>query len=297
MMACGLALHGQTVVKVKKAGTLEQLTKELTLDTCKYISIKGKLNSADIRTLRRLAGYAGDGGKTGRLQLLDLRKAKFATDSEPFMELDAQEEHLAGVVQPSHIYMYSSGPKSLSEVYMALGSGKFPTRPGTFAGGLSGYDPASIRILRRKPIYYLGHTTDYSLKVRTFPQAQEDGGVKAMESESEFSFDSGISDSLWRDLCKEKINNYKGHTLERRADGRYILKATSRKGQFSPATFYKCPQMRVVALPKDIKFAPDIYDEDNRIVYFIGPYLVRWDRMEIADGVQRKLRRQAGAWE
>ena len=46
-----------------------------------------------------MAGY-GTEGRPGRLAVLDLHKARFVKDSEPFMVLDASECRLAGTAIP-----------------------------------------------------------------------------------------------------------------------------------------------------------------------------------------------------
>ena len=52
MMLC----HAQTTVHVKKAGTLETVLSASQQDTCRHLIVKGKLNSADLQVLRRMAG-------------------------------------------------------------------------------------------------------------------------------------------------------------------------------------------------------------------------------------------------
>ena len=52
MMLC----HAQTTVRVKKAGTLETVLGASRQDTCRHLIVKGKLNSADLQVLRRMAG-------------------------------------------------------------------------------------------------------------------------------------------------------------------------------------------------------------------------------------------------
>lgn len=101
-------------IKVPKPGTLEQIAQEQRLDTCYYLVVEGKLNSSDIRVLRRLAGYAEDGESLGRLRALDLSQVKFVTDKEPFMELDVVQEKLAGVVSPDYVVSYHQSPLNTS---------------------------------------------------------------------------------------------------------------------------------------------------------------------------------------
>ncbi|MDY6100254.1 MAG: hypothetical protein SPI27_11050, partial [Bacteroidaceae bacterium] len=103
MMLC----HAQTTVCVKKAGTLETVLGASRQDTCRHLIVKGKLNSTDLQVLRRMAGYDDGAGRTGRLTVLDLQKAKFITDKNPFMELDAANEYLAGLFHPKKVHISS----------------------------------------------------------------------------------------------------------------------------------------------------------------------------------------------
>ena len=68
------SINAQTLVKLKKPGTLEQILSQEQKDTCSFIVIEGKINSADIKVLRRMAGYKEEGFNTGQLEVLDLRK-------------------------------------------------------------------------------------------------------------------------------------------------------------------------------------------------------------------------------
>ena len=291
-ICCITSAQAQTIVKVKKTGTLGQMAGELRLDTCSYLTIEGKLNSADIRVLRQLAGYEEKGGSSGNLLMLDLRKAKFASDDEPFMELDASKEKLAGVIQPYKANEYSTWIPSLNYLSSRLGK-PIRSRSSLGDGGIFGRVYGSRRVIAYKPIYYLNHTLDVPLQVITTIKLQNDRESSA-ESESVFYAKNGIGDSLWKAIRKKGLERCKGHVLERREDGSCWLKVSSRKGQFSPVTFYKCPRLRVVALPRKIKFAPDVYDEGNQILYFIGSNLYLWDRKEIAHDVQEQLRKQSG---
>ena len=96
-LLCVANTFAVTTVKVKKAGTLGILLTQAQQDTCTSLAIKGKLNSDDIRILRRMAGYKEDGCSTGQLHTLNLAEAEFVTDKEPYMVLDAKEAMLAVV--------------------------------------------------------------------------------------------------------------------------------------------------------------------------------------------------------
>ena len=69
--------NAQSLVKVKKPGTLNQILSQEQQDTCRSLIIEGKINSEDIKTLRRMAGYKEEGFKTGQLEILNLRKCEF----------------------------------------------------------------------------------------------------------------------------------------------------------------------------------------------------------------------------
>ena len=75
-------------VNVTKPGTLSTLLTEAQKDTCQYLVISGKLNSADIKVLRRMAGADGH----GKLQYLDLRDVKIVSSEEPYLTIQNAEE-------------------------------------------------------------------------------------------------------------------------------------------------------------------------------------------------------------
>ena len=284
MMLC----HAQTTVRVKKAGTLETVLSASQQDTCRHLIVKGKLNSADLQVLRRMAGYDDGTGRTGRLTVLDLQKAKFITDKNPFMELDAANEYLAGLFHPKKVHISSLN-------YFLGGEPQYKSASQSKSLGNNCdylYKETMISTLRYKPIYFINHRSGISLIVQTAVERQG-GGKTYMSSESEFSFANGTMEKTWDSLCIKKLNSFNGHKIEKHGS-RYILKVTSQKAQFSPITFYKCPSLRIVYLPKRINLYPHIYDEGNRIVYFMGKNLVRWDYPEIQQDIRKKMLSQEG---
>lgn len=48
-------------VKVIEPGTLSSLLTQAQQDTCQYLVVSGKLNSADIKVLRKMAGAESSG--------------------------------------------------------------------------------------------------------------------------------------------------------------------------------------------------------------------------------------------
>ena len=80
-------------VKVEKPGTLSTLLTKAQQDTCKHLVVSGKLNSADIKVLRKMAGADG----FGNLQVLDLKDAKIIPCEEPYLIIrNAEEKVLLG---------------------------------------------------------------------------------------------------------------------------------------------------------------------------------------------------------
>ena len=100
LILCAMMLSAQAIVSVTKPGNLSKVLTSAQRDTCTQLIVKGKLNSADIRVLRRMAGYKEEGCSTGHLHTLNLAEAEFVTDKEPYMVLDAKEAMLAVVANP-----------------------------------------------------------------------------------------------------------------------------------------------------------------------------------------------------
>ena len=75
-------------VKVTKPGTLSTLLTEAQKDTCQYLVVSGKLNSADIKVLRRMAGASG----RGSLHTLNMNDATIASSEEPYLTIRNAEE-------------------------------------------------------------------------------------------------------------------------------------------------------------------------------------------------------------
>lgn len=87
---CSLLAYSQEAVKVKvtKPGTLSTLLTKAQQDACQYLIVSGKLNSADIKVLRKMAG--ADGG--GSLRTLDLKDATIVSSEEPYLIIHSAEE-------------------------------------------------------------------------------------------------------------------------------------------------------------------------------------------------------------
>ena len=79
LLLCTLNLHAEKSsadalkLHVKKAGTLHRLIEKKHKSHITGLSLSGKLNNDDLRTLRYLCGAADEDGKThGKIKRLDL---------------------------------------------------------------------------------------------------------------------------------------------------------------------------------------------------------------------------------
>lgn len=77
-------------VNVTKAGTLSTLLTNAQQDTCQHLVVTGKLNSADIKVLRKMAGADGHGS----LHILDLKDATLVSSEEPYLTIQKAEEEM-----------------------------------------------------------------------------------------------------------------------------------------------------------------------------------------------------------
>lgn len=205
---------GETVVAVEKAGTLDQQLSDQQQDTCSMLTVRGKLNSANIKTLRRMAG--ADGGQ-GRLKMLDLSHAKIVTDkATPYLELDAAEHQIKAVV---HLAIIDQGRKTtLSADYSAHGLGG-DTIPHLMLG----------KGFVKRTHFHLDDT----------------------HSETTRQTGNWYDNPTWNlaQLKEKKIREIQGHTLSVE-NGRCIYRAYTRKGIYSNDMFYHCPQLKYLMLPR-----------------------------------------------
>jgi len=77
-------------VKVKEPGTLSALLTQAQQDTCQYLAVSGKLNSADIKVLRKMAGADG----RGKLTILNLMNATIVSSEVPYLTIRNAEEKI-----------------------------------------------------------------------------------------------------------------------------------------------------------------------------------------------------------
>lgn len=262
-------MNAQTLVKIKKPGTLEQILSQEQKDTCSFIVIEGKINSADIKVLRQMAGYSEDSSNTGKLFAIDLRNVKFVTDKNPFMVLDAKNEKIAGTALPSKIRWwnsaYASGPIETKLISLTATSGS----------------RAQYRILGYMPFFFVNYNKGHAVKIRRHIMYNVDRGwgpTEIRESVGDFRFKDGITETQWKEMKDYELNKFIGHKIIKK-DRDFFMEVSLKKGKFTHDTFYKCPNLRYVFLPKDIVCVPYIFDYHSQIMYFVGnkPYVWAYD--------------------
>ena len=253
----------QNVVEVRKAGTLGSLLTQEQQDTCTALVIEGKLNSADIRVLRRMAGYQEDGFSTGRLKHLDMRKAKFTTDKEPFLKLNADEERLIAIAKPENGGSYS--PHGDENYYRVSNPGR--------SGEVKSY-PLS------RNLYYTPHFVLNAEEDATRPSIEsvyigqkEQGApafVGAEKNPPNFigaDFTKQFSKKDRRKVRSSNLRKQAGHKLEYR-DNHYVWKISLKDDLFTQDMFYKCLLLEAVALPNGMALSDMVEVRGDKIGYY-----------------------------
>lgn len=250
----------QTIIKTKKPGTLEQVLSQEQQDTCRYLAVEGNVNSADVRLLRRMAGYKEDGFRTGKLHIIDLRKCTFITDKNPFMELDAKKESLAGTAFPQKFTQKGKGQA-------VTGITSFPANHIFYV------------IQKYEPVFFLNQTDpNREMKLKKRVLHQDGLYSKIFYSEGYFHFAEGITQTQWKDIKKKyEIDTFTGHEIVQQEE-QYIMKVHTKKGNFFHDTFYKCPNLKIVFLPKKIKTDASVFDMSSKITYYKDDKIFDWNK-------------------
>lgn len=258
------SINAQTLVKLKKPGTLEQILSQEQKDTCSFIVIEGKINSADIKVLRRMAGYKEEGFNTGQLEVLDLRKCEIKTDKNPFMELDTEKEYLTGAAMPKKSIDRHYGEYTIGDYHVTSRTVGFKTD-----------------VLAYSPVWFLQYK--HSNKIELEKMTQHiffNGNSQKMKAgaEGDFRFSEGITQTQWKDIKdKYEIDKFTGHEIVQQ-EGQYIMEVHTKKGHFFHDTFYKCPNLKIVFLPKKIKTDAFVFDMSSKITYYKDDKIFDWNK-------------------
>lgn len=222
---------------VKKAGSLSSILTQEQQDTLTMLTLSGKLNSDDIRTLRHMAGYKEEGYRTGRLKYLNLREAELMTDRRPYLVLDPKEENMMGFAIGK--YFDPNGRHTTYKSYFVLDC---PPSNNKRAA-----QRVELKDLKSKNIIYL------SLDMTPISKISFD-----------FRFPFSKLMRTWLRRCE--MHKFDGHRMKWNGK-EYKYFASMRKGIFFLDMFYKCPHMESIVLPEHAKISLQVSVKDDSIIY------------------------------
>ena len=211
-------------------GGLSQMLNPAERDTCSVLVVSGELNSADLKILRRMAGYTEqEGDMVGRLAYLDLSGARFKSDKTPYLYVDAELAHL-------YLYQKNYYTSNLTDHFQppSIGSASAP--------GLGGGDSWGYR--KNFAVLNLYNTTDLYYPTSYRMTSREKKGIRF-----------------------QSMRHIKGHHLKK-VKGEWIWSSYIRKGRFCPDMFYGCTSLRVVILPESGKRCNRVWVYNDGIKYY-----------------------------
>ena len=228
-----------TCINVETAGTLESLLTQEQKDTCSQLKVIGRINSADIITLRDMAG------ENGRLKKLDLSGASIVASKEPYLQIEDAEKKIM-------LWEYSVRKRSVNfpgdkrffyerEVNKNRGWGTpyqnklYPSSPGRYLS------PSPYQVPYRERAYSGGYDDPYYTREGNYePRSNKRTGICL--------FEDNLKRVKHGEFIPMKPIRFKGHRLKRKGDS-YILSAYTEKDSFCPDMFYRCPKLKQVILP------------------------------------------------
>ena len=209
-----LSASSQEPVKVKviEPGTLSSLLTEAQKDTCQYIVVSGKLNSADIKALRKMAGADGH----GKLRTLNLLDATIVSSEEPYLTIrNAEETILAGKSSeryaPTSIYFGH-------DVNASFNGREYPLEEDLYGAPCVITDDANYILLGEA-------------------YGELDEKTKALNL------------AQWKSIKRQKLNG-KGHRISLSDGNHFTYNAYTYKKLFCLDMFYRCPSLKLVVLPR-----------------------------------------------
>ena len=233
--------EAKTIIHNPIAGGLSQVLSQVQIDTCTEVILTGELNSADIRLLRRMAGYKEhEEDKVGKLVYLDLSGVRFKSDKKPYLSVDAEKAHL-------FLYqdvVYTSPEESFS---------KPSARGGMYE---SGHKATQIP-------YILGSSHGYR---KNFALLNLDDTVETVNADS-----YRMTSKKKKGIHFQSLRNIRGHHVKK-VNGEWIWNSHIRKGQFCYDMFYGCPNLKVIVLSISGKCCNRVFVYKDEIEYYTKHY-------------------------
>ena len=211
-------------------GGLSQMLNPAERDTCSVLVVSGELNSADLKILRRMAGYMEqEGDEVGQLAYLDLSGARFKSDKTPYLYVDAELAHL-------YLYQKNYYTSNLTDQYHS---------PSIGSASLSGLEGGNSWGYRKNfAVLNLYNTTDLYYPTSYRMTSREKKGIRF-----------------------QSMRRIRGHHLKK-VKGEWIWSSYIRKDRFCPDMFYGCTSLRVVILPESGKRCNRVWVFNDGIKYY-----------------------------
>lgn len=233
--------EARTTIHNPNAGGLCQILSQEQIDTCTNVILTGELNSADIRLLRRMAGYKEhEDDKVGKLVYLDLSGVRFKSDKKPYLSVDAKKARL-------FLYqdvVYTSPEESFS---------KPSARGGMYE---SGHKATQIP-------YILGSSHGYR---KNFALLNLDDTVETVNADS-----YRMTSKKKKGIHFQSLRNIRGHHVKK-VNGQWIWSSHIRRGQFCYDMFYGCPNLKVIVLSISGKCCNRVFVYKDEIEYYTKHY-------------------------
>ena len=225
-----------TTIQNPYPGGLSRMLNPAERDTCSVLVVSGELNSADLKILRRMAGYMEqEGNRVGRLAYLDLSGARFKSDKNPYLYVDAELAHLC-LYQET---IYTNLQESFSK----------PSARGGFYGS---------NVVTQIP-YVLGSSHGYR---KNFALLNLDDRAEVEAADS-----YRMTSRKKKGIHFLSLRHIRGHHLKK-VKGEWIWSSHIRKGQFCYDMFYGCPNLKVVILPESGKCCNRVWVYNDGIEYY-----------------------------
>lgn len=229
-----------TTVRITKAGSLVSLLTPEQQDTITNLVIEGPINSADIRLLRRMAGYREhESDKAGRLRTLDLRNARITSDKKPYLIIDGAEEGLMleAIINVAHTNVPTP-----------------PERYGKYVNGpIEWYDIRYIirnDMVRNKHVVYRKEHYGYKNKedVRIYIGKEDTHEIR-------------------QTARSHNMNKAKGHRLKWEKEN-VLMYAYLQDNVFPMDLFYDCPVIDAICVPESAKINDNVLVLHDPIRYY-----------------------------
>jgi hypothetical protein len=247
-----------TFINVKKAGTLESLLTQEQKDTCSRLMIVGKINSADIVTLRKMAG------ENGSLAILDLSGARIVESKEPYLVIEDAEQHIM-----LWRHWVQGGPSYTPRDWIEIPEServeynKRSWRP-TYQDKKYPSSPSRYMLPSRYNVPYRERTRVSGFR-ETFKKWWS-GDSNTYGQTAICLFEDSLMELPGRKILKMKPIRLKGHRLERKGD-KYVLTAHTVRGSLCSDMFYDCPKLKHVIVPLNLSRNERVAIRGSRVNY------------------------------